>query len=596
MTRREIALADVEPFRVGELSVVPALRTVRDAQGRETTIEPRVMQCLVVLSERAGSVVSREDLLRACWGGMTVGDDAVNRCMSRLRALGAATGAFGIDTIPRVGFRLRPTLEPDRTAAAEPPECVLAVSPIEDLSPGQEFASLAKNLSGEIVHRLSRAQGTRIVAQARGATHALSGYLRHDGEHVRVVLRLVTQAGEAVIWSERYDVGLTDPAGAVDEVAAAVTHAVKCRLDPAVRGGIVDPVAYDLYLRTRRRPDQLGMQALTADAAALRDVVARAPAFAEAWGSLAYAHALLAAFVSPVERAKMRASAKDEAMRALALDSQCATAAAALAVANPAHENIGEHMHWLNQALTWHPDDAATVRFYSRALAAVGRNAESLAQARRAAALDPQDPYIAAMLGRALCESGAYAEAETVLRRALRRWPKFELISIWLCVVLIAMGNRTGAAELAASHELGAYRADIDELLSDQSGAQALTALRRAKQDGTGITLAPVLRAAEGGHAEEALRIALGCGIGNDRSKPNPRGMSGNNPALLFGAWQPAIRRRPLFVSLCDQLGLVAHWAETGVWPDCANDASLPYDFRKTAEGLAGYASTREPV
>lgn len=593
MTRREATLADVEPFALGGLSVAPALRTVRDAQGRETMIEPRVMQCLVALSERSGSVVSRDELLRVCWGGATVGDDAVNRCISRLRALGAVTGAFSIDTIARVGFRLRPAASPDEAAAQDQPACVLAVSPLEDLSPGREFSHFAKDLAGEFVHRLGSAHGLRIVAQERGATHVLNGYVRRDGECARTMLRLVAQGSEAVVWSDRYDVTLADSVGAVDEIAAAVTHAVRCQLDPAVRSGKVDSVAYDLFLRTRRRPDRLGTQTLKANIAALQDVVTRAPAFAEAWGALAYAHALLASFAAQEDRAGMRAAAKDFAMRSLELDAQCATAAVALAVAHPAHEDIREHMHWLKQALMWQPEDAPTVRLYSRALASVGRNAEALVQARRAAALEPLDPHIVAMLGRTLCENGEYQEAEAVLRRALKRWPHFELISVWLCVVLIAMDNRAGAAALAASCEMGAYQADIDELLFDQTGSQALTALRRAKQEGVCVSIAPLVRAAQAGHAEEALRIALICGIGGG-GPSNSRGTSGNNLSLLFSAWQPQIRRHPLFVSLCDRLGLVAYWIETGAWPDCAGDASLPYDFRKTAEALG--RGSEEPL
>lgn len=583
MTHGEVTLADAGPFAVGGLSVVPALRTVRDAQGRETQVEPRVMQCLVALSRRGGSVVSRDELLKTCWGGTTVGDDAVNRCISRLRALGAATGAFSIDTIARVGFRLTPKGESDETAVNDGDACVLAVLPLEDLSPDGGLSHFAKELAGEIVHRLSSAHGPRIVAQERGASHALIGYVRRDGERVRAMLRLVAHAGEAVIWSERYDVGLADLAAAVDEVASAAVHAVRCRLDPAVRSGGVDSIAYDLFLRTRRRPHQLGMQSLKANIAALEDVVARAPAFAEAWGALAHAHALLAAFAPPVERGAMRASAKEKAMHALALDGRCATAAVALAVASPGYENIREHMRWLRQAVAWQPDDANAVRLYSRALASVGRNAEALVQARRSERLDPLDPNIAAMLGRTLLENGAYVEAEAVLQRALRRWPNFELIPVWSCIALLARDDRAGAAELAAAHELGPYRADVESLLSDRGGAQALAELRRALQQGTGAPLASIVRAAEGGHAEEALRMALTCGVGGDANAPNARGMSGNNLALLFSAWQPAVRRHPLFVALCDRLGLVAYWTETGTWPDCANDASLPYDLRAAA-------------
>lgn len=585
MTRREVNLADVEPFVLGGLSVAPALRTVRDARAQEITIEPRVMQCLVVLSTRIGSVVSRDELLNACWGGVTVGDDAVNRCISRLRALGAATGAFGVDTIARVGFRLRPVASPSEVAAVEGTACVLAVPALENLSSERELALFAKDLAGEVVHRLANTQGMHITTQERGSTHVLNGYVRRDGERVRTMFRLVAHAGETVLWSDRYDVCLADPSSGVEKIAVAATHAVRCQLDPAVRSGHVDPINYDLFLRTNRRPDRLGGQTLKANIAALQEVVARAPAFAEAWGALAYARALLASFAAPEERANLRAAAKESAAHALELDAQCATAALALGVANPAHENIREHMHWLKQALIWRPDDGPTVRFYARALASVGRNAEALVQARRAAALEPLDPHIAAMLGRALCENGEYEEAEAVLRRAQGRWPSFELIAVWLSVVLIAVGKPAEAAKITASHKMGPFRADIEDLLGDSDGHRALGALRDAAPNHAGVALALVVRAAQSGHADEALRLALNCDVGRDTSA-NPRGSAGNNLSLLFGAWHPQIRQHPLFVSLCDRLGLVAYWIETGVWPDCADDGSLRYDFRKTAETL----------
>lgn len=101
-------LAHHEPFRIGAVEVRPATKTLlRD--GRETVVEPRVMQVLVALAEAKGEVVSRDDLVAACWDGRIVGDDAVNRIMSRLRRLatGVGQGSFVIETVTKVGYRLR---------------------------------------------------------------------------------------------------------------------------------------------------------------------------------------------------------------------------------------------------------------------------------------------------------------------------------------------------------------------------------------------------------------------------------------------------------------------------------------------------------
>ncbi len=101
-----IDLAHEPPFEIGALTVRPATRTVA-RNGIETVVEPRVMQVLVALAQARGAVLSRDDLVERCWNGRIVGDDAINRVLSRLRRLSDETEhAFAIETITRVGYRL----------------------------------------------------------------------------------------------------------------------------------------------------------------------------------------------------------------------------------------------------------------------------------------------------------------------------------------------------------------------------------------------------------------------------------------------------------------------------------------------------------
>jgi Tol biopolymer transport system component/DNA-binding winged helix-turn-helix (wHTH) protein len=97
----------VEPvFQLGRLRVSPATLEV-GADGGVETLEPRVMQVLVALWRNVGEAVTRDDLSQLCWGGLIVGDDALNRSISRLRKILAADPAVAIDTIPKIGYRLR---------------------------------------------------------------------------------------------------------------------------------------------------------------------------------------------------------------------------------------------------------------------------------------------------------------------------------------------------------------------------------------------------------------------------------------------------------------------------------------------------------
>ncbi|MEZ6030248.1 MAG: winged helix-turn-helix domain-containing protein [Hyphomonadaceae bacterium] len=121
-------LAREPSFRLGVIEVRPATREIVHPGGRET-LEPRVMAVLVLLARAGGEVVTRDDLIAACWEGRVVSDDAINRVISRVRKLSELTGGqgFSLETITKVGYRLVPapvgaaaSAIPDRAPDPEP--------------------------------------------------------------------------------------------------------------------------------------------------------------------------------------------------------------------------------------------------------------------------------------------------------------------------------------------------------------------------------------------------------------------------------------------------------------------------------------------
>jgi DNA-binding winged helix-turn-helix (wHTH) protein/tetratricopeptide (TPR) repeat protein len=115
-------LAAREDFRVGDALVSPSTRTVKIGAAK-LDVEPRVMQVLVVLADAGGAVVTRETLFRRCWGSPAVTNDSLNRAIFGLRRVAAGCqGAFDVETIPRVGYRL--TLLP----VADEPEAAWRMS------------------------------------------------------------------------------------------------------------------------------------------------------------------------------------------------------------------------------------------------------------------------------------------------------------------------------------------------------------------------------------------------------------------------------------------------------------------------------------
>lgn len=102
-----LSLADTPPFRIGELHVIPATRQVMRGSASEL-LEPRVMQVLVALARADGRVLSRDQLIDLCWGGVIVGENAIQRVISRIRHIAAAIGkdCFQLETITKVGYRM----------------------------------------------------------------------------------------------------------------------------------------------------------------------------------------------------------------------------------------------------------------------------------------------------------------------------------------------------------------------------------------------------------------------------------------------------------------------------------------------------------
>jgi DNA-binding winged helix-turn-helix (wHTH) protein len=112
-------LATVADFPLGPLVCRPSLLVVECGESTEV-LEPRIMQVLVALAEHRGEVLSRERLVELCWSGRVVGDDAIQRCIARLRKISEQLGGFDVETIRRVGYRLTERIVPPAPAPTAP--------------------------------------------------------------------------------------------------------------------------------------------------------------------------------------------------------------------------------------------------------------------------------------------------------------------------------------------------------------------------------------------------------------------------------------------------------------------------------------------
>lgn len=101
-----IDLPSTGEFVLGQTRVQPSSCELSNAE-KTVSLEPRVMQVLVYLTRRRGETVTRDDLIAACWSGVVVGEDAIQRCIGRLRRAAELVGGFEIQTLNRLGYRLR---------------------------------------------------------------------------------------------------------------------------------------------------------------------------------------------------------------------------------------------------------------------------------------------------------------------------------------------------------------------------------------------------------------------------------------------------------------------------------------------------------
>ncbi len=101
------------PLRIGDWCVNPTSGQI-SRDGETARLEARTMRLLVCLAERAGEVVSIEDLLDQVWSGITVTPDSVYQAVTSLRrVLGDdPKQPIYIATVPRLGYRMVASVSP----------------------------------------------------------------------------------------------------------------------------------------------------------------------------------------------------------------------------------------------------------------------------------------------------------------------------------------------------------------------------------------------------------------------------------------------------------------------------------------------------
>ncbi len=234
-----IALAHEPPFTLGGLRLLPPTREIVAPDGTRTVVEPRVMQVLIALARADGAIVTRDALIASCWEGRIVGEDAINRVISRLRYAAAETGGvFRVETVTRIGYRLvvDAVIAAAPVAAAGAPETDGAASP----PPDGPVAASPPSPSG------ARWRGWRIAAIAVAIAAVFGAVAWRLGGTAAPPTRIVPQLDVRAFTPLSPDVSPAVVAAAREEIVAAFGVTSLVDVTTAAPNGAPGPQAWTL--------------------------------------------------------------------------------------------------------------------------------------------------------------------------------------------------------------------------------------------------------------------------------------------------------------------------------------------------------------
>ncbi len=424
--------------------------------GGKESVQPRVMQALICLAQAQGAVVSRDDLIRRCWGGRVLSDDAVNRCIAKVRQLAGLGGAarFEIETIPRIGYRL--ALDPPPVASASPDPAAealetaldgagLAVLPFANLSGDPAQAYFSDGLAEELRAILSRAPSLKVIgrtscerfrdadavaaARALGVGSVLTGSVRRSASTIRVSAELVSGADGFAFWSDTFDETLGDDLEAQTQVGRRMAAALLPQLAPAhpatlLQRGAVNARAHDLLLRA-------GPLWRAQDAASLHEALGLVEEAIDASNTFAEALARKALILSRLvdftaERAqedRLLADALDAARKAAALDPLSGLSHAALGEVHVRRLEFSQALVATSRASDLSPTDPDVLADHAEVLLAFGLSGEALAVVERAVELDPLSAEALSLKARCFLALGRIADGLSAATAAASAGP-----------------------------------------------------------------------------------------------------------------------------------------------------------------------------
>ena len=331
----------------------------------------------------------------------------------------------------------------------------IAVLPFADLSPQKDQEYLCDGMTDEIIAKLSRIPGWKVmnrtsvmrykktdkdikdIGQELNVTTILGGSVRKEQDDIRVSTQLINVEDSFLLWSDVYERKFNRVFEIQSDIAEEIAKALKIELSPEEKEGIKKKStesieAYDLYLRGRYFWNMRTEEGFQKSIEYFQKAIEKDATFALAYSGIADYFNLMGFFdFLPPKDAFPKA--KDAAEKALELDETLAEASTSLAWVNAFYEWDWEGAkRSYKRAIELNPSYAQAHHWYALLLASIGRHNESIAEAKQAQELDPASAAIYLSLGGSFLYARRYDESIDALQKAIELNPNSHIAHFYL--------------------------------------------------------------------------------------------------------------------------------------------------------------------
>jgi len=458
--------------RRSELShaYIGALLALAERQQESGDVHGRVRTCLRLAAADPHSGVYAQALMRALDdAGDTPG--AIQHASEHARRLRTD---LELDPDPKVVALTKllrsGTLRERQVAAADQRVPSVAVLPFINLSGDSENELFADGITEDVIAQLSKIRALKVISRSSvtqfkerqlslkeiarrlGATTVLDGSVRHAGDRVRIVAKLIDAETERHLWAETYDRQLTDIFSIQSDVALQIAASLRAELsrdeETRVRRQPTGDVrAYQSFQRGRQLYIQYTPESLTSAIEFYDRAIALDPSFALALANKALAYTELAEVGALAPDVAYRC-AMQAASTALRLDPDLGEAHSSMGFIKGVHEfDWSGAEREFKRALELSPSNSDTYMMYGRFCAALTRFDDAIALQERAHELDPLAHGLDRMTTR--IRAGRYDEAVPLAEEAVEFAPANDRARATLGWAYFMSGRRAeGLAEL----------------------------------------------------------------------------------------------------------------------------------------------------